>query len=232
MRKRAQRCPQCLIPQAFCVCQVAPVEHLRTRITVVIHYSDITRTTNTGKWAPVVLANSEILIRGQKETPLDMSRAIQPDYHNLLLFPSQDSLQLNPGYLESIRKPINIIVPDGNWNQATKMVKREKHLVDLPQVHLNIDQPSRYRLRTAAYDHWISTFEAISRALGVVENLNLQKRLEYFFDVAVERVLFLKGQINREDVTGGISQQMIHQYHLQNNDLAYIKALKKRGDHK
>lgn len=226
MKRRAERCPECLIPQAYCVCTVAAVEHVETRVTVVIHYSDITRTTNTGKWAPVALDNSEILIRGRKESPLDISRAIQPDYHNILLFPSAESQELNPVYLDSIHKPINIIVPDGNWNQASKMVKREKLLAALPHVHLNITKPTRYRLRTAAHDHWISTFEAISRALGVVENPDLQKRLEYFFDVAVERVLFLKGQISRKDVTGGISQEMIHQYHVDNNDLDYIEAMK------
>ena len=159
-----------------------------------------------------------------------MSRAIQPDYHNLLLFPSRDSSELNAKSLETIQKPINLIVPDGNWNQATKMVKREQKMIDLPHVHLKIDKPTRYRLRTAAHDHWISTFEAISRALGVVENSALQKRMEHFFDVAVERVLFLKGQIEREDVTGGISQEIIHQYHMENDDLSYIEALKKREE--
>jgi len=228
MKRRAHRCPQCLLPQAYCVCQAMPVENFKTRVTVVIHYSDITRTTNTGKWAPVVLANSEVLIRGRKEQPLDMSQAIQPKYHNVLLFPSADSEELNPNYLDPIKQPLNIIVPDGNWNQATKMVKREQQLVDLPHVHLKIDKPTRYRLRTAAHDHWISTFEAISRALGVVENTDLQQRLEYFFDVAVERVLFLKGQIDRQDVTGGITQEMIHQYHMDNNDTTYIESLSKK----
>jgi len=205
------------------------VENLKTRISVVIHYSDITRTTNTGKWTPVVLSNSEVFIRGVKESPLDMTHAILPDYHNLLLFPSKDSQELNPEFLNSVSQPINLIVPDGNWNQAGKMVKREKQMVALPHVHLNIDKPTRYRLRTAAHDHWISTFEAISRALGIVENQEVQKRMEYFFDVAVERVLFLKGQIDRDDVTGGISDEMIHQYHVQNNDSTYIEALKKNG---
>ncbi len=227
MKTRAHRCPHCLIPQAYCVCQVTPIEHLKTRITVVIHFSDLTRTTNTGKWAPVVLSNSEVLVRGQKESPLNMDHALQPDYHNLLLYPSSESQELNSGLLNSINRPINLIVPDGNWNQASKMVKREKQMVALPHVHLKIDKPTRYRLRTAAHAHWISTFEAISRALGVVENAEIQKRLEYFFDVAVERVLFLKGQINRDQVTGGISDEMIHQYHTQNNDSTYIEAHKK-----
>ncbi len=228
MRRRAPRCPACLIPQAFCVCRAIPMEHLKTRVTVVIHNSDIDRTTNSGKWAPVVLYNSEVLIRGRKGSPLDMSLAIQPNYQNLLLFPSPDSSPLTPELVNSIEEPINFIVPDGNWNQAGKMVKREKLMVAMPHVHLNIDKPTRYRLRTAAHDHWISTFEAICRALGFAESPEVQKRLEYFFELAVERVLFLKGRISREEVTGGISREMIHQYHLENNDLAFLEAMKKK----
>ncbi|MDX2475662.1 MAG: tRNA-uridine aminocarboxypropyltransferase [Candidatus Krumholzibacteria bacterium] len=226
MKRRAARCPACLIPQAFCICQVAAPEELATRVTVVVHYADIDRTTNTGKWAPVALTNSEVLIRGRRESPLDMSRAIQPDCHNLLLFPSKDSQQLSPDYVAALTKPVNLIVPDGNWNQAGKMVKREAQMAALPHVHLKIDKPTRYRLRTAAHQHWISTFEAISRALGVLENPALQARLEYFFDVAVERVLYLKGQIERDEVTGGISQEMVHQYHMDNGDQPYIQAHK------
>ncbi len=228
MKRRAHRCPTCLIPQAFCICRVMPPENLATRVTVVVHYADIERTTNTGKWAPVVLTNSEVLIRGRRETPLDMSRAIRPEFHNLLLFPANDSQPLSPEYLAKLTQPVNLIVPDGNWNQAGKMVKREAQMTALSHVHLKIDKPTRYRLRTAAHKHWISTFEAISRALGVVEGPALQARLEYFFDVAVERVLYLKGQIERDQVTGGISQEMVHQYHVDNGDLPFIQAHKPR----
>jgi tRNA-uridine aminocarboxypropyltransferase len=226
MRRRAKQCSDCLMPLAFCVCQVAKSETVATRVTVVIHFSDVTRTTNTGKWIPLVLTNSEVLVRGQQEAPLDITRALQPGYQDVLLFPSSDSVPLTPDFLESLAAPVNLIVPDGNWNQAGKMVRREKQLDHLPRVHLPIDKPSRYRLRTAARDHWISTFEAIARSLGVLESPGLQKRLEHFFDVAVERILFLKGEVAREEVTGGISQEMIRRYHTDNGDQDFINSLK------
>lgn len=224
MRRRAKRCPQCLIPEAFCVCSLVPPETTRTQVSVVIHYSDVERTTNTGKWVPVALAQGKALIRGRKEEPLDITEALHPDCHNLMLFPSADSQPLTPEFVSNIALPINLIVPDGNWNQAVKMEKREPKLDQVPRVHLLGGQPSRYRLRTAAHPEWVSTFEAVARALGVIENPDIQKRLEYFFDVAVERVLFLKGELPREQVTGGISKEMIHKYHTDNNDQAYIDA--------
>jgi len=206
-----------------------PRELVQTHVTVVVHYSDFTRLTNTGKWVPVVLANSEILVRGQKESPLDISRAILPDHHNAVLFPSKVSRALSPEYLESVSHPINLIVPDGNWNQAGKMEKREKKLAQLPRVHLEYSKPTRYRLRTAAHENWIPTFEAVARSLGIIESARVQEKLEWFFDVAVERVLYLKGRLDKEDVTGGLSREMIDQYHIENNDQVYIEALKKAG---
>lgn len=224
MRKRAQICADCLIPRAFCVCRVMEKEKVDTRVTVVIHYSDVTRKTNTGRLIPTVLENSEVLVRGRREAPLDITRALLPDHLNLLLYPSADSVALTPNFLKSGTLPLNLIVPDGNWNQAGKMEKREKKLAHLQRVHLEINAPSRYRLRTAAHENWVSTFEAVARALGVVEDPLLQQKMEYFFDVFVERMLYLKGRISREEVTGGITEKMLHQFHTENNDHTYINS--------
>jgi DTW domain-containing protein len=224
MRRRAHTCNDCLMPRAFCVCRVMEKETVCTRITVVVHYSDVTRKSNTGRLIPLVMTNSEVLVRGTKGEPLDITRAVQPEHHNLVLFPSAESRPLNADYLKSIEQPINLIVPDGNWNQAGKMEKREKLLACIPRVHLEISKPSSYRLRTAAHENWISTFEAVARSLGLVENCDLQKKMEYFFDVFVERLLYLKGRIPGQDVTGGITPEMIHQFHTENNDHSFIKS--------
>lgn len=224
MRKRARLCSGCLMPQAFCVCRVMKKETVPTRVTVIIHFSDANRKSNTGKLIPTVLANSEVLIRGTRGAPLDITRAVQPDYHNLLLFPSSNSVPLDAEYLDGIDQPLNLIVPDGNWNQAGKMEKREEKIAHLPRVHLPAGKPSTYRLRTAAHENWVSTFEAIARSLGIVESLELQDKLEYFFDVFVERMLYLKGKLPRQDVTGGISDEMISRFHTENNDHTFINS--------
>lgn len=227
-RARAIRCEKCLIPRAFCVCNIIKQIDLANRVTVVIHQSDATRTTNTGKLIPVALSNSEVLVRGVKDARLDITRAIQPDYHNLVLFPSEDSELLTPEYLAKIDQPINLIVPDGSWNQAAKMMKREKQLKDIPRIHLDITKPSRYRLRTAAYPHWISTFEAIARTLGVMEGAEVQTQMEYLFEITVERLLFLRGEMKQSDVTGGVTLEMNYQYHKDNNDLDMIASLERK----
>jgi len=195
---------------------------------VVVHYSDVTRKSNTGRLIPSVLNNSQVLVRGTRLAPLDITRALHEDHHNVVLYPSADSIPLTTDFLNTTRLPLNLIVPDGNWNQAGKMEKREKKLAHLQRVHLEIDKPSRYRLRTAANENWISTFEAIARSLGLVESAALQEKLEHFFDVFVERLLYLKGAIPVDEVTGGITREMLDQFHTENNDHSYINSVRNR----
>ena len=230
MRKRALVCSDCLMPRAFCVCSVMETESVSTRVTVVVHYSDVTRLSNTGRLVPAVLSNSEVLVRGTRGDPLDITRCLQPGFRNVVLFPAQNSLPLNSDFIQSLSQPLNLIVPDGNWNQAGKMEKREKPLAHLQRVHLEIDKPSRYRLRTAAHENWISTFEAVARSLGVVESSALQARLEAFFDIFVERVLYLKGKIPSQEVAGGITRKMIEQFHRENNDISFINSSNQNSD--
>ncbi len=229
MRKRAVVCDDCLIPRAFCVCGVMDPITVSSRVTVVVHYSDVTRKSNTGRLIPSVLTNSEVLIRGTRHEPLDIMRAVQPRYNNLVLYPSADSIPLTTDFLKNNTLPVNLIVPDGNWNQAGKMEKREKKIAHLQRVHLEISKPSRYRLRTAAHENWISTFEAIARSLGIIENPEIQQRMEYFFEVFVERMLYLKGRLALEDVTGGITRQMLEQFHTDNNDHSFIESIRNRS---
>ncbi len=187
-------CQACLMPLASCICQVMPLTVTDTRVTVVVHYSDSARLSNSGKWVPLVLENSEVMVRGLINATLDAKQCIQPGYHNLVLFPDKDSIPLTEDYCRNLDKPVNLIVPDGNWNQAGKMNRRETSLAHLPRVHIPLGKPTRYRLRKAAHENWISTFEAVARALGFLESKELQRQLEVFFDTAVDRILYLKGR--------------------------------------
>ena len=60
----------------------------------------------------------------------------------------------------------------------------------------------------------------------MIENPLLQQKMEYFFEVFVERMLYLKGRMARQDVTGGITEEMLHQFHTENNDHTYINSVR------
>jgi DTW domain-containing protein len=99
---------------------------------------------------------------------------------------------------------VTLIVPDGNWRQASKVRARVPGLCAIPCVTLSAPEPSRYRLRSEAHPHGLATMEAIARALGLLEGPAVRHALEHVFDVMVERTLWMRGSLAEGLVTGGI----------------------------
>ena len=65
--------------------------------------------------------------------------------------------------------PLLLVVPDGTWRKARKMLHLNPLLAALPRVTLAEGGVSRYRLRKAPGPGALSTVEAIVQALQVLE---------------------------------------------------------------
>ena len=187
------RCPQCRLHLELCVCSLAPVLDLPTKAVVIMHYAEERRKSNSGQLARLVLKNSEIFLRGLREGPAVPGPSEK--YPNpLVLFPGAGSQELNAGFLVTIPRPVTLILADGNWNQTGHMVKREALMKDAPRVHLPPGGPTRYRLRKAQEKEGrICTFEALSRALGIIEGPVIEQILSQFFYLWVSRSLKMRG---------------------------------------
>ncbi len=180
-----------------------PVES-RTRVVVLMHSKERVRMSNSARLAALFLDRGEVRIRGEKGRPLDPDGVCSPDRHNVVLFPSADAEVLDTGWSAPEDLPVNLIVPDGNWGQVRRLVRREPVLAGLPHLRLPVGPPSRFRLRTQPRPDGLATFEAIARALGCLEGVTVQSPLDYVFDVMVERTLWTRGQLDAGQVTGGI----------------------------
>lgn len=172
-------------------------------MVLVIHRYEDRKPTNTGRLATECLTNSEVLVRGHEarpSTPLSTAAGSLP----LVLFPYPGARSLTE-YATS-KSPVTLVVPDGNWRQASKVYKRVPGLRDLPFVSLPPGLPSGYRLRTEAHEEGLSTLEAIARALGILEGLEVQRALEELFHTMVERTLWARGEIAARDLTRPIPE--------------------------
>lgn len=192
------RCPRCRLHTELCLCAQVPVFNLSTKAVLIMHYAEERRKSNSGRLAGLVLMNSEIFLRGL----LDGPAAPEPSekYPSpLVLFPGAGSQELNEGFLKTIPRPITLILADGNWNQAGHMVKREPLMKAAIKVHLPPGPPTSYRLRQAQEaEGRICTFEALSRALGIIEGPEVEQRLSEFFYLWVSRSLMMRGQVRAE----------------------------------
>jgi DTW domain-containing protein len=83
-----------------------------------------------------------------------------------LLFPGPNAVDLAH---ERPDGPITLIVLDGTWWQAKKLLRRNPALATLPQLKLAPAAPSRYRIRKEPHIHCVATIEAIALALRALE---------------------------------------------------------------
>ncbi len=199
--------------QGLCICCLAPRLSLRTRVAVVMHVRESYRPSNTGRLVPLALANSFVCLRGIKDQPTDTAGMIPDGTQGLVLYPASDASELQQDYCSLINKPLSLVVLDGNWNQAAKMAKRERALDGLPRVKLPSGPVSSFRLRTQSDPARVCTFEAVARALGAIEGPEVQRALEAFLTVMVERMLWARGKLKAGQVTGGVPRPDLNDGH-------------------
>jgi DTW domain-containing protein len=188
--------------RGLCVCALCVPIATRTRIVLVIHRAEIRKPTNTGHIAALCLPHSEIHVRGHEGAP--SAPIAWGDTQPVLLFPHEDA---QPIESLDLRRPVTLVIPDGNWRQASKVRARVPGLRAIPCVRVGAAEPSRYRLRSEAHAHGLATMEAIARALGVLEGPAVRRALEHVFDVMVERTLWVRGSLAEDGVTGGVPKR-------------------------
>jgi DTW domain-containing protein len=182
------RCARCAFPEAFCLCpELAPIPS-RVAITVVRHASEIPRLTNSARWAALALERAELLDHALPGCPFDDASLREPGA--VLLFPGGEP------WPAGAPPPRRVVVPDGTWGQARRMVQRLEPLRALPRLTLPLPPPA-FRLRRAP-EGGMSTAEAIAGALRLVGDTDAADALLRVHAAAVERCMRLSGTWERE----------------------------------
>jgi len=160
------RCERCQRPLTHCLCPLIPSLASRTRVVLLQHPSETSHALNTARLAALGLRNAE-LRAGEVFDDLQLLLAT-PGYRPVLLFPGDEAEVLQP-YAQGDDLPLLLIVPDGTWRKARKMLYLNPLLDALPRVTLGQVTPSRYRLRKAPEPGALSTIEAVVQGLNVLE---------------------------------------------------------------
>jgi len=192
----------------LCLCAHIPVFELKTKIRIVMHWREQKLTTNTAVLACLALPNSEIHVRGRQDNRLMTESLIGVEENAAILFPAEShAIELNEISARNLPRPLTLIVPDGSWRQAKKVAIREKAFERLPRLTLPAGPPSLYRLRHSPHEENLSTFEAIARAIGILEGKEIQEKLEGLFLMMVERILWSRGNLKASKCTTGIPEE-------------------------
>ena len=202
-------CSECGLIEQACICHNIRKITLKTKVSVIIPDVELKKTSNTGILAKASLTNSNIYIRGKKGTLFNPNEVLEDNYENLILYTGGRALTEN--YIKTIKKPINLIVPDGTWTTAPKIIRREPKFYNIPKVSLVSPPKSMYRVRKHPTPNYISTFEAIIYALEIIENNSeLKNILMKYFLMKTDMLLWLAGKLPKDKVTGGVPQSALN----------------------
>ena len=192
-RKPQNPCPGCYLHVLRCICAHTPSLNLKTKVTLVVHTKELKRTTNTGRLAVKALTNSEMRVRGEGREGLDLTDLLNPSFRTLLFYPSDDAVELSREFVEASPLPIQLIVPDGSWRQASKVHTRHPELKDIQRIKITTPNPATLHMRAETNEYGMATLEAIACALGIIEGAHVKEELMAFYNKKLEGTLQGRG---------------------------------------
>jgi DTW domain-containing protein YfiP len=197
-------CPACRHPGWLCVCAHAPRVGIRTPLLLVVHVHDLGRTSNTVRLLTLAIRDTTTVRHGEFPAPADPAGHLPAGVTPIVLFPGHGAKPLTPELVASLPSPPALVVPDGNWRQASRMVKRLPLLAGAVKVALPDRAFAGTALRRNPTGHHMSTFEAVAQALALLEGEAVARSLLDFYRRSTDRMLMVRGKLRLGDVYGGI----------------------------
>ena len=117
--------------------------------------------------AALCLPNAELHVGVRWAGSAALTRALSdPARPAVLLYPGEGAIDVAshppPG-------PVTLVVVDGTWWQARKVIRENRELSALPRYTFTPPTPSEYRIRKEPDATCVSTIEALVHVLGVLE---------------------------------------------------------------
>ena len=170
------RCPRCQRPQAQCLCPLIPNLPAATRVLVLQDPDESRHALNTARLAVLGLQGAELLV-GEDFSALEQE-CRSAGAQAFLLFPGEQAVL--PASLPAPSGPRWLLVPDGTWRKARRLLYCNPWLAELPRLSLPEGLHSRYRLRKAPGPGALSTIEAIVHCLQDLEGRDFSALLRPF----------------------------------------------------
>jgi hypothetical protein len=159
-------CLRCLRPAPACVCLPGAPLASRTRVAILQHPREARLAICSAWMTRLALANAE-LHRGVRFGDVARVRQLAGSPGAALLFPGAGAI---PATAWAASPPPVLLVIDGTWHQAERMLLANPFLAELPRMAVTPDGPSGYgELRREPGPGTLPTIEAVALALGALE---------------------------------------------------------------
>ena len=199
-------CPRCERPTRVCYCEHLTSIDTQTHVVLLQHPREEDMAIGTARMASLCLPNSELHVGVDFQTSPALRRALSdPERPAALLYPSDGAVDV---LTDPPRGPITLVVVDGTWWQARKLVRVNPEIAKLPRYAFRAPTPSEYRIRKEPDEAYVSTIEALVHVLGVLEGdpeklrallvpfrAMIDKQIEFASTVRGARVRHNKGPV-------------------------------------
>lgn len=164
----SESCKKCLLKQDYCICRSHPVLRSAIDFCLVMDEREPARPSNTGKLIADCLASTQVFVWSRTDPdPALIALLEDDDYQPYLVFPGEyavPSQQVVTG-IESGQRRALLVILDGTWAQARKMLRKSPYLQRLLILNLAQAGASRYRLRRSNRAEHLCTVEVAQACL-------------------------------------------------------------------
>ncbi|MED5371783.1 MAG: tRNA-uridine aminocarboxypropyltransferase [Myxococcota bacterium] len=184
-----QRCSRCRLAPRLCLCgEVTPIP-TAVELLVLRHVKERHKGSNSARLVDMACPNSSLRDWAVRDQPMDTSGLSGPGV--ALLFPmSEGAVAAEP---EQIQR---LVVVDGTWTQARKMLKRIPGLSELPRLDIGgLSAGQRVRMRRPPHPGMVATAEAVAHALELLEGPQAAQALIDLYELQVSRVWQSRGRV-------------------------------------
>ncbi|MEZ4391636.1 MAG: tRNA-uridine aminocarboxypropyltransferase [Polyangiales bacterium] len=155
------------MPPSVCWCDHAVSLRSRTRVVILQHPREAKVAIGTVAIAARCLPDARVE-RGVRFDPAALQEILygDPARPPVILFPTDDARDLRD---EPFAHDVTLVLLDGTWSLAAKLLKHNEALRALPRVRFSPTRPSQYRIRKEPAEHCVASIEALAEALGALE---------------------------------------------------------------
>ena len=182
-------CQGCDRPLATCLCKATVQRCSRYRLTLLQH----------PKEARHALSSAPLLARSIPGSRLIVGEHFDPEsllgscwrQHSLLLYPGEPAISTSEALSADITQ---LIMLDGTWRKTAKLLHLNPWLHELPRLTLDVNQPSRYRIRKSPRADGLSTIEAAVLALNSLHGNDDYDAILGAFELMIDQQIRAMGE--------------------------------------
>ncbi len=184
MINKRLKCPYCDFILVRCLCDTLRPIYNQVELIILQHPSETLHALNTVALMKKSFQSITVLV-GEDFTKDHIlnSLLLNPNNSIALLYPALESTTLNSSERPSLT---HLILIDGTWKKAHKIVTTSQNLHSLHCLKLETIDGGIYRIRASRKKEGLSTLEASIAALKILEEKLETKSLEDSFNKMIE----------------------------------------------